>query len=554
VSQNVPGLTTGQPAIEPFFQATQEMLSAYVSPNFRLVATSATKVGIAAGTGHNQVSIAIEGKYRYITALIESAAVSGAAGGRDVFVTASANDFSGSAPTIDLTNYAFALAVVATGATPSGVALSRKVGELDWSGAAITAVRQLVNADGSAHALTGSDPLPANSVGATQIADGTVGWAEAASALKPSQGAGGHPDWEALRALGATGDTAAAGNDPRFSDAPWSGQQNTRVNFEPSSLDMPYRTRRFRLSGASVGHKRLRLGYISTDPDNWHNGMFEVTVRTDYFLGGSLTRSLITGGYTGQGGHLPRVDVIEATGSQPIVPKLTEPTVESTWERRELYIEVPEWAQVTVETKTNLQEHPGPLPFTSYGQVFWSPNETALGSDPGYYTGLSPWHPLFERSVDFNYGWGNTRAILLKTGGLPSAQPNSSAAVYPLPRLDELDGLYARSPRTVLLRMRVLVKINAVTPGVAFTFHLNKSAAGNGGSGQPGSAALFGTSIANVVIDTAGAASYQEFHGLSAEVGVPSDARFLDIVAAPSGAPAGNSFAAMFATVEYRAV
>jgi hypothetical protein len=53
-----------------------------------------------------------------------------------------------------------------------------------------------------------------NSVGAAEIIDASVGSAEIADALKPSAGAAGGT--EALRALGTTAATAAAGNDNRF--------------------------------------------------------------------------------------------------------------------------------------------------------------------------------------------------------------------------------------------------------------------------------------------------------------------------------------------------
>lgn len=157
MTQNVPNLATGQHAIEPFFKATQEMLSG-ASANFRLIATTsgfaevppgagAVNLRVLAGANHDQVSIAIAGQYRYATANVDRA-VSGGAGEYDVFVTASANDFTGSAPNIDVTNYAFAIAVVASGGTPGGVALYRKVGDLTWNGAAITRLRQTVGFPG----------------------------------------------------------------------------------------------------------------------------------------------------------------------------------------------------------------------------------------------------------------------------------------------------------------------------------------------------------------------------------------------------------------------
>lgn len=159
MTQNVTGLTKGNPAIEPFFRTVQEMLSG-ASHNFRLIAMTtggaeiavgplATTLRVPAGAGHDQVSLSIGGKYRYVTANVDRLVTGiGAAGEYDIFATASANDFTGSEPTMDLTNYSFALAVVASGGSPGGVALYRKVGDLTWSGTAITRLRQTVAAPG----------------------------------------------------------------------------------------------------------------------------------------------------------------------------------------------------------------------------------------------------------------------------------------------------------------------------------------------------------------------------------------------------------------------
>lgn len=120
--------------------ALQEHVGSYVSPNFRLNASGTTAVTTPAGTGNDQVTMAIGGAWRRITAPVTSPAISGAAGTFSVYATASANSFSNT-PVADTDNtvYAWALEVRASG-TPS-TALYRKVGEVEWDGTKITMIR-----------------------------------------------------------------------------------------------------------------------------------------------------------------------------------------------------------------------------------------------------------------------------------------------------------------------------------------------------------------------------------------------------------------------------
>lgn len=146
MSQNVP-LDTGDVADEAFFDATQEMLSG-LAVNLALTLLSSTAIRVPAGTGHDQVSVSIQGQYRFVTANVDRTVPAGGAGDYDIFVTASANgaptDVPPSAPPGD--DYSFSLAIVASGGTPSGVGIYRKVGTLTWNGSAITVLRQIVNA------------------------------------------------------------------------------------------------------------------------------------------------------------------------------------------------------------------------------------------------------------------------------------------------------------------------------------------------------------------------------------------------------------------------
>lgn len=240
MTQNAP-LDIGDPAAEGFFDATQEMLSGAKligGKGFQLKAGDATTVQLPAGPGHDQVAASIQGQYRWITATLERTHPGGAAGTYDLCLTSQANSGDTGRPANG--DSSFALAIVPTGQAPAGAAIYSVVRQLQWSGAAITRIDRL-DVEGPArhaatHAANGTDPLPADSITATQIAPDAVGadelaadsvgtselapgavtTTEVAAALKPSGGAAAGT--EALRALGATAATAAAGNDARLSD------------------------------------------------------------------------------------------------------------------------------------------------------------------------------------------------------------------------------------------------------------------------------------------------------------------------------------------------
>ena len=139
MTQNIE-LDSGDVAIAPFFDAVQEILGA-AATSFYLTVTSSTKLKAVAGTGNELNAISIEGRYRWLTSSVEAAHPGGAAGTYNVWVTGSDNKFT-APPTEDETVYAWGLTILATGEEP-GTALKRKVGEVDWSGSAITALRHL---------------------------------------------------------------------------------------------------------------------------------------------------------------------------------------------------------------------------------------------------------------------------------------------------------------------------------------------------------------------------------------------------------------------------
>jgi len=126
--------------VEAFFDAVQEMLSG-LAVNFEVVLLNSTTVAVPAGVAASQVSVAIEGQYRWITVQITRAHPGGAAGVYDLYVTAAANDPVSGAPAGN--DFSFALAIVPTNTLPAGVAIARKMRRLQWSGTEITRIDRL---------------------------------------------------------------------------------------------------------------------------------------------------------------------------------------------------------------------------------------------------------------------------------------------------------------------------------------------------------------------------------------------------------------------------
>lgn len=168
----------GQTIPDYWLDSLQEFVST-LAANFQIDQPSATSVRVKAGAGNDQVALGMQGKWRYIAADVTAAHPGGAAATYDVYATASANDFTGTPPNVDLTNYAFALAIVAHLATPA-TALYRKVAELTWDGTAITQVSQLV---GSVASSSFSGDVTARAGAAAQARAGAVGPAAEAGLL-----------------------------------------------------------------------------------------------------------------------------------------------------------------------------------------------------------------------------------------------------------------------------------------------------------------------------------------------------------------------------------
>lgn len=113
----------------------------------RLDLMNATTVRVAAATGAGAAVLNIGANWRFNEAAVTRAHPGGAAGTYLVFVTAKAQDIRNApAPGSDFTDYSFALAIVANGATPTivpgTVDVYRRVGSLIWNGTAITGLVQ----------------------------------------------------------------------------------------------------------------------------------------------------------------------------------------------------------------------------------------------------------------------------------------------------------------------------------------------------------------------------------------------------------------------------
>lgn len=211
-----------------FVAAFQNFLSA-ARTDLRLSKKTSSVIQIVPDTELGIAAVAIEGRWRWITEPIERNHPGGAKGTYVVWAVAEDNNVTNVPnPFTDHTNYAFDLRIT-SGAEPSGagIAILEKIGEIDWSGIEIEALRQT---HGSVTgAMLANDALPATANSdlewkrepgggyLLQLKKGVVGSSEVADSLRPSAGAAAGT--EALRALGETASTAAAGNDGRLSDS-----------------------------------------------------------------------------------------------------------------------------------------------------------------------------------------------------------------------------------------------------------------------------------------------------------------------------------------------
>jgi hypothetical protein len=191
-------LKHGQILHAGFTAPIQELLGS-AAVNFRLQRVNGSTIKVAAAANNLQVGIAVSGKYRWRTTEATASLPGGLANGEHpVFVTASANDFTGPLEEPDKTTHTFGLEIKKAGESPSTTHY-REVGKVTVTGGAITSIRQTVEAVSGAQieagALAGSGDLEwtrdesggwvpqlkANSVGSAEIAADAVGSSEIAA-------------------------------------------------------------------------------------------------------------------------------------------------------------------------------------------------------------------------------------------------------------------------------------------------------------------------------------------------------------------------------------
>jgi len=159
----------GEKAPSSWANALQEFVAS-ASLMLRVKPGQANALQVPAGPGDDQVAVAIEGRWRYVTGPVEHAGA-GTARTVDVFVTASDNVFSTVAGAeVDETDYSFDLAIVDEDATPSGVDLSRRIGSAVWNGSRFTDVARWIGG------VLVPVAQPAGSIVATVRADAPLGW------------------------------------------------------------------------------------------------------------------------------------------------------------------------------------------------------------------------------------------------------------------------------------------------------------------------------------------------------------------------------------------
>lgn len=125
----------------------QEFIGA-ASHNLEVRELNDTTVEVPAGTFDDQVSIAIDGRWRFRTTSVTRAHPAGVAGTYEVYAVCKENSIvSTPLPFTDATDYNFDLRIEPPGGVPTivpgTVDFYRKIGQTEWDGAKITGVRQL---------------------------------------------------------------------------------------------------------------------------------------------------------------------------------------------------------------------------------------------------------------------------------------------------------------------------------------------------------------------------------------------------------------------------
>lgn len=130
-------LLYGNTIPQDFLDTIQELLGTYISPNIAVSILNTNTVQIAAATDNAQISLAINGRWRFVTAAVNATHPGGAAGIYNLWATAADNSFTIGPPEVDNTVYTFSIQILASGNTPA-TALYRQIGTVAWNGTAIT--------------------------------------------------------------------------------------------------------------------------------------------------------------------------------------------------------------------------------------------------------------------------------------------------------------------------------------------------------------------------------------------------------------------------------
>jgi microcystin-dependent protein len=170
VSKHRP-LNYGDPVPQDFLDALQEFIGTMASPNLLLTQISANQVQVSAGTASAQVSIGIDGLWRYNTGPQLATVGPTGTGTWSIYATTGNNSFAVNPtpppPELDSTVYGFGLEAHFAALTPS-TAHYRKIGEAVWDGSRIISLRQTVGGvDGAQLAQTGDLKLSASAVTST---------------------------------------------------------------------------------------------------------------------------------------------------------------------------------------------------------------------------------------------------------------------------------------------------------------------------------------------------------------------------------------------------
>lgn len=179
-----------------FANRIQDFLSG-CRTDLRLSKKSSTAIQVVPDAELGLAAIALQGRWRFNEASVNRDHPGGAKGTYSVWAVGTDNDIDNSPkPHSDHTDYAFDLRITKGEEAPSGagVEIFEKIGEIDWSGTEIEAIRQThgsvtgaMLADDALPDKTGSDvewtrqpgggyllQLKANSVGANELADNSV--------------------------------------------------------------------------------------------------------------------------------------------------------------------------------------------------------------------------------------------------------------------------------------------------------------------------------------------------------------------------------------------